>query len=110
MSSPLSAFHDDDGQWSMTRTVAFIFALTICYAIVLYARASHEIGWPFTTLGIAVIFAVPIQAAFRYLQEWFSSSPGQMIMRTLLSKAAAATGSSTTVETKVATHSDEDKK
>ena len=112
MSSPLSAFHDDDGQWSMTRTVAFMFALTICYAIVLYARHAHEIGWPFTTLGIAVIFAVPLQALFRYIQEWFSSSPGQKLLGALLSKVTTgATGSTTTVRTEVGTHpTEEDKK
>jgi hypothetical protein len=101
VSSPLSAFHDDDGQWSMTRTVAWIFALTYCYVLVLNAANSHLMNWPFCVLGVVVLLAVPLQAFFRYLQLWFSSSPGQKLLGTLMEKAmTVATGStSTTVHT-----------
>lgn len=102
MSSPFSAFHDDDGAWSMTRTIAFVFAIVVSSAIIIYACKVHEIGWPLTMLGISAMFAVPIQAFFRYLQEWFSSSPGQKLLGSLLSKVTGSTFSSVTT-----THSEE---
>lgn len=97
MSNPLSMFHDDDGEWSMTRVVALLFALTYCLALARYALKAHEISWPFCALGVVTLLAVPLQALFRYIQEWFSSSPGQKLLGALMAKVTTmATGSTST--------------
>jgi hypothetical protein len=106
MSNPLSMFHDDpdaDGvrDWSMTRVVAFLFAMTYCIATVRYAENTKDINWPWCVLGVVTLLAVPLQALFRYIQEWFSSSPDQKLLGTLLEKVTtiAAGSTSTTVHT-----------
>jgi hypothetical protein len=101
MTSPLTMFHDDDGAWSMTRVVAFVFALTYCAATFRYASGGKEINWPWCALGVVTLLAVPLQALFRYIQEWFSSSPGQKLLGALMEKVTTvvAGSTSTTVHT-----------
>lgn len=76
---------------SMTRVVAFIFAVTYCYALILFAQRGKDFGWPFCVLGVVTVLAVPLQAMFKYLQVWFTSSPGQKLLRDLLAKVSGAT-------------------
>ena len=90
MTSPLSMFEEKNAtgtaQFSMTRTVSFIFALTVCYAIVLYARAGKDLVWPFVALGIVTLLAVPLQALCKWLQQWLATSPGQAVLASLAEK------------------------
>lgn len=106
----LSMFKEKDNQadvlhWSMTRVVAFLFALTYCWTLIRYALKAVDIGWPFCALGIATLLAVPLQALFKYLQIWFTTSPGQKLLQTLLSKVSGATLTSpaSTTKTEVTT-------
>ena len=104
MSNPLSMFHEkveEKETWSMTRVVAFLFAGTYCYATVRYSMGAKDINWPWCALGVVTLLAVPLQALFRYVQEWFSSSPGQKLLGALLEKVTtmAAGSTSTTVHT-----------
>lgn len=107
--NPLSMFKEKDGQndvLSMTRVVAFLFAVTYCYSLVLYAKKGAEFGWPFCVLGVVVTLAVPLQAMFKYLQLWLATSPGQAVLRDLLSKLSGTVLSSvptTSVKTEVST-------
>lgn len=89
MTNPLSMFHEKGAEterWSMTRVVAFLFAITICSALLLYARGAHEISWPFAVVAIVTLLAVPLQALCRYLQQWIASSPGQAVIKQLAEK------------------------
>lgn len=92
-----------DCPWSMTRVVAFLFALTYCFSTVMYALAGKDIGWPFCVLGVVTVLAVPLQSLFRYLQQLFASSPGQKLLRDLLAKVSTTTigAPATTVKTEV---------
>ena len=87
--------------WSMTRIVAFLFAGTYCYATIRYAALGKDINWPWCALGVVTLLTVPLQALFKYLQEWFSSSPGQKLLGALMEKVTtmAAGSTSTTVHT-----------
>jgi hypothetical protein len=92
--------------WSMTRVVAFMFAVTMCTATIMYARSGKEIGWPFCVLGVVTVLAVPLQGLFDYIQKWFTSSPGQKLLRELLAKVsgmAMSAGGSTTVKSEITT-------
>jgi hypothetical protein len=91
MIHPLSMFCEksdphDQPRLSMTRVVAMLFALTVCYAIVLYARAGKDLVWPFVALGIVTLLAVPLQALAKYLQQWVASSPGQALLSACTTK------------------------
>jgi len=94
MTSPLSMFTEKQADGpsggspggtplSMTRVVAFIFAITYCIALTTYSRKAFAINWPFAALGIITLLAVPLQAIFTYLREYIASGPG----RDLLAKA-----------------------
>lgn len=87
MMNPLSMFVEKSSterHWSMTRTVAFMFAVTYCIALYHYAHAAHDITWPFTTLGIVIVLAVPLQALFVFFQTWLESAPGQDVLKELV--------------------------
>lgn len=95
-------FHEkvhDGHPWSMTRVVAFLFALTQCTSMLLYAWRGHEIAWPFCVLGVVTLLAVPLQALFKYLQVWFTSSPGQRLLRDLLAKVSPSLAAGLVTET-----------
>jgi hypothetical protein len=105
MIHPLSMFMEKDTGsmkvFSMTRLVAFIFAVTYCFVMYKNAANAHLIGWPFCALGVVIVLAVPLQTLFKYLQTWFTSSPGQRLLRDLLAKFAPSLGlpANTTVRT-----------
>ncbi len=89
MSNPLSIFHDKDSvgnPWSMTRTVAFMFALTFCFTLYKYADKGVVITWPFTMLGFAILGAVPLVGMLTYLQHWIASRPGNALLAKLVEK------------------------
>ena len=89
MSHPLSMFHEkglDDQPYSMTRVVAFIFALTYVAALDGYAFRAKEINWPFAVLGAFVVLAVPLQALFTFLGQWVSSREGRSLLATMTHK------------------------
>lgn len=89
--NPFSMFIEKssgDRHWSMTRTVAFMFAVTYCIALYHYAHAAHDVTWPFTVLGIVIVLAVPLQALFVFLQTWLQSSPGQQLVQELIEEGA----------------------
>lgn len=73
-------------RFSMTRLVALMFAATVCWAIVLYAKGAHDLTWPFATVAIVTLLAVPLQALCKYLQQWLSTSPGQAVLASLAEK------------------------
>jgi hypothetical protein len=70
----------------MTRVVAFLFALTVCSALLIYAWRAHDLNWPFAAVAIVTLLAVPLQALCRYLQQWIASSPGQAVIEKLTEK------------------------
>ena len=91
MAGPLSMFYDEpnaDGSrdWSMTRVVAFIFTVSYCGVLWWNHANAHLIGYPFMWLGVVTLLAVPIKMFLTYLQMWFSSSPGQAVVRMVLGK------------------------
>lgn len=88
---------------SMSRLIAFGFAVTYCYALTLVARntgPSTIMGWPYACLGIVVVLAVPLQALFKTLQSWFATASGKELIASLLGKATSglATKMTATVE------------
>jgi len=90
------------GGFSMSRLIAFLFALTYCYSLTLAARNTGPtsiVGWPFSCLGIVVVMAVPLQALFNTLQSWFASAPGKALIQTLVGKIGSG------IETKLTTTS-----
>jgi hypothetical protein len=94
------------GGFSMSRLIAFGFAVTYCYALTLVARntgPSTIMGWPYACLGIVVVMAVPLQALFNTLQSWFSSAPGKALIATLVGKATAGLETKLTTTSTVAT-------
>ena len=113
MSNPFSMFYDEPDahgvrDWSMTRVVAFLFTVTYCTVLWKNASNTHLMGYPFMWLGIVTLLAVPIKMLFSSLQEWFSLSPGQKLMTTMLAKftgivldgGATTTTTTTTGDTK----------
>lgn len=83
---------------SMTRLVAFMFAVVYCAVLILSGRTgSTSMGWPFAALGIVVVLAVPLQALFRTLQKWLATPPGKQLMTSMLDRL------NTTITTKVET-------
>jgi hypothetical protein len=111
MIHPLSMFMEKEAgmakAFSMTRLVAFMFAFTYCAVLFKNEENAHLIGWPFCSLGVVIVLAVPLQCLFKYLQVWFTSSPGQKLLRELLAKISPAlalpANTTATVETKATT-------
>lgn len=110
MSNPLSMFYDEpnaDGtrEWSMTRVVAFFMAVTYCGVMWKDALSIHLMGYPFMWLGIVILMAVPFKMLFTYIQQWFTSSPGQKLLLAMMAKFSGATldspASTTTIKTDV---------
>ena len=107
----LSMFHDADGsgEWSMTRVVAFMFAIVVCFGIARMGMQDqlHQVGWPFVALGVITLVAVPVQAMFRMIEQYLKSKPGAKLLEELIKKGAGMIGinvpGGTTVETKVST-------
>jgi hypothetical protein len=110
----LSMFHDADGsgEWSMTRVVAFMFAIVVCLGIVRMGMQDHlhDVGWPFVALGVITLVAVPIQALFRMVEQYLRSKPGGKLLEELLKKGvsmigigAQQAGQGVTVQTNVTT-------
>ena len=87
---PLSMFSEKDGTekpfLSMTRVVALMFALTYCYVLIRNSSNAHTIGWPFCTLGVVTLMAVPLQSLFKNVQSWLATPPGKKAIEGLLSK------------------------
>lgn len=82
--SPFSVFHEkakDGDSWSMTRVVAFLFAVSVCYSIFVYASKGAALGWPFVALGIVTLMAVPIQMMFRAFTAWAQTREGAAMVR-----------------------------
>lgn len=91
---------------SMSRLIAFGFAVTYCYALTLAARNAGPttiVGWPFACLGIVVVMSVPLQALFKTLQSWFATAPGKAFIQTLIGKAASGIETKMTTTSTVAT-------
>lgn len=113
----LSMFKDKDdagnaAHWSMTRVVAFLAALTINYALITMSRKDHvhDIAWPFCVMYVVTLLAVPLQMMFKFLQVWFTSAPGKLLLKSVLDKVGvhgislnAPSMPSTTTEMKVTT-------
>lgn len=84
--SPLTMFREKHGateHWSMTRVVAFMFAVSVCHEL---WNDSKDIGWPFCTVAVVTILAVPLQTLFQNLQHWFSSAQGKAVFSKLMEK------------------------
>src|SRR5688572_25550075 len=98
MRNPLSMFYesspDGNGDWSMTRTVAWMFAVTMCYAIVRMATQdhAHDMGWPFVALGIVTLLAVPVQAFFKFFNSWMKTRPGTAFFKKVVEGVADKVG------------------
>lgn len=76
---------------SMTRLVAFMFTVVYCTVLLMSARTSAtSMGWPFATLGIVTLLAVPLQALFRSLQSWLKTPSGKKVLDAIIAKAAVA--------------------
>ena len=91
---------------SMSRVIALMFAITYCYALTLAARNTGPtsiVGWPFACLGIVVVMSVPLQALFKTLQSWLSTTPGKALIQTLVTKAAGSLETKMTTTSVVAT-------
>ena len=91
----LSMFHEkesDKDSWSMTRVVAFLFALTVCTAMLLYARSAKDLNWPFAAVAAMTVLAVPLQGIFTYLKNWVATRPGALLMGKVLNKLAPGIG------------------
>lgn len=103
---------DGTRDWSMTRVTVILMAVTYCAVLLMNAENSHLIGWPFASLGAVILMAVPFKMLFTYIQQWFTSSPGQKLLLTMLAKFSGATLDSaaggTTVTTSVATEDQPD--
>lgn len=115
----LSMFKEkDQGEalhWSMTRVVAFMFSVTVCYSIILMARGNHahDIGWPFCAIAITTLLAVPLQLMFKLFQYWMNTSPGQKLLKILMDKVnlggTTPAAPSATVNVGTTSSSDKDK-
>ncbi len=82
---------DGTRDFSMTRVIAFVMGVTYCAVMWKDADNIHLMGYPFMWLGVVVLLAVPLKMLFTYLQEWFSSSPGQKLLLTMMAKFSGAT-------------------
>jgi hypothetical protein len=106
VSTPLSMFHEKSSSgnpYSMTRVVAFLFALTYCAVLYKNSNNFHILGWPACALGVATLLAVPIQAMCRALQSYLESSPGQRLLHVLLEKVSPSLAAGITTETTATT-------
>jgi hypothetical protein len=92
MWQPLTMFTErkEAGELSMTRVIAWMFAVTYCFVLVKNASNAHAIGWPFCALGVVTVLAVPLQSLFKSLQRWVSTPPGKKAVEMLLSKLSSA--------------------
>jgi hypothetical protein len=70
------------GGTSMTRCIAFAFALTHCLALLLLTFKGNDIGWPMALLGVCNLLSVP-------LQRLFSSRLGKELTEKLLARLGA---------------------
>lgn len=96
MSNPLTMFHEkakEANPWSMTRVVAFMFAVTYCVTLYVYGTKAFAINWPFAVLGVCTLGAVPLQGMLTYLQNWIASAPGRALTAKLLEKVIPGAGS-----------------
>jgi hypothetical protein len=96
MSNPFSMFTEKQGSGaplSMTRVVAFLFAVTYCVTLYTYGKKAFAINWPFAALGICTLLAVPLQAIFGWLQHWLASRPGNALLAKLVEKFLPGAGS-----------------
>lgn len=85
----LTAFREKTASgdhWSMTRTVAFLFALAFLAALETYAFRGKEINWPFAVLGCITLLAVPLQGLFTFLGQWVASREGRELITTAIHK------------------------
>lgn len=87
-------FAEHDGKLSMTRLVAWMFAVTVCYAIIRMASQdhAHDMGWPFVALGICTLLAVPLQAFFRFLNSYIKTRPGAAMLNQVAKKIGDKVG------------------
>lgn len=110
MWQPFTMFAEKDSAgvtaWSMTRVVAFLFALTFCSSMIFYALKASAIGWPFCVLGVVTVLAVPLQAMAKAIQAYLTTRQGQKLIGALLEKASGSvlsTAPITSVTTEVST-------
>lgn len=77
----LLADKERDGRpWSAGRIVALLFAVTYNLTLLRLGDKGVNIGWPWATLGIVVLLAIPIQ-------KWLSSPKhGPELVKLLLSR------------------------
>jgi hypothetical protein len=111
----LSMFKEKDSEkgaahWSMTRVVAFLAAITLNYALIIMANKDHvhDIAWPFCLMYIVTLLAVPVQALFKMIQVYLTTSPGQTLLKSALKKVqesgvAVAAPLAAIVETQITT-------
>jgi len=88
--------HSTDGSVvSMTRVVAFMFAIVVCFSIVAMAMRDKLDGmqWPFCALGIMTLLAVPVQSLFKVLVSWFKTKPGKALLDNLIERVVPGIGS-----------------
>lgn len=93
----------EPGKLSMTRLVAFMFAIVICDGIRIMARKDHlhDVGWPFVALGIVTLVAVPLQAFFKFFNTWLKTKPGAKLLEKLAERGASLIGISSDPKTTV---------
>lgn len=86
------AFEEWDGYTSMTRVVAWIFAVVLSISLLVLAFRDHlhEAGWPVAAMVVACIFAVPVQALFKALVEWSKTHAGKKLLDKLISKVSGS--------------------
>lgn len=86
------AFEEWDGYTSMTRVIAWIFAIVLSISLLVLAFRDHlhEVGWPVAAMVVACIFAVPLQALFKALAEWSKSHAGKKLLDKLISKVSGS--------------------
>lgn len=86
------AFDDPDGGTSMTRVVAFMVAVVVCFGLVIVSLKDHfhDVGWPLASIVAVTLLAVPLQALFRALTAWLQSSEGKKLLQQIISKVTAA--------------------
>lgn len=85
----LTAFREKSStgeHWSMTRTVAFMFAIAFVAAMETYAFRGKEINMAFAVLGCVTLLAVPLQGLFTFLGQWIASREGRDLLTTAIHK------------------------
>lgn len=93
MNNPLTMFHekaDPRAPYSMTRVIAWLFALTYCGVLLKNVQHAHDIGWPFVALGVVTLLAVPLQALFATLVTWAMTPSGKGLIEAAIVKATSA--------------------